>query len=85
MEESALVGFTDKGSIHMEELVEQISELNKERISYRLCIYGLESRLNSGADELEIGEVIVSSLEVLKSHMVEVQGESSNFRGLVCV
>ena len=65
----------------MEELVEQISELNKDILSDHLCIYGLESRLNAGADEISIGELIVRSPDDPKAHMVEVQGEASNFGG----
>ena len=59
-------------------LVEQIYDLDKDRISYCLCIDGLYSRLNTRADELAIGEVIVRSPEYLKAHMVELQGEARN-------
>ena len=55
MEASALAGFIDQGSSHLEVLVEQISELDKYRISDSLRIDGLESRLNAGTDELSIG------------------------------
>ena len=41
--------------------------------------------MNTEADELAIGQVIVCSPEDLKAHMVTVQGEASNFGGLVCV
>ena len=41
--------------------------------------------MNAGADELTIGEVILRSPEDLKAHMVEIQGEASDFGGLVCV
>ena len=54
-------------------------------ISYGLQIYGLESRLNAGAEDLAIGEVIVRSPEDLKAHMSAVQGEASNFGGFICV
>ena len=85
MEASTLTGFTCQGSIQLEALVEQISELEKDMISYHLRIYGLESRLNAGADEFAIGEVIVRSPEELKAQMVAVQGEARNFGGFVCV
>ena len=85
MEASTLTGFTDQGSSQMEVLVEKISDLDKERIADRLHIDGLESRLNAGDDELEIGEVIVRSPEDLKSHTVEFQGEERNFGGFMCV
>ena len=45
----------------------------------------MESRLNAGADELAILEVIVCSPEDLKYHMVRVQGKARNFREFVCV
>ena len=38
-----------------------------------------------GADEPEIVKVIVRSPEDLKANMVEVQVESRNFGGFVCV
>ena len=78
------MGFTDQGSSQMEELVYQILNLEKDRISNCLRIYGLGSRLNSGADEFAIGELIVSSPEDLKAHMVTVQGEASDPRVFVC-
>ena len=56
-----------------------------KKISYRLRIDGLDSRLNAGADELTIVQVIVRSTEDLKIHMVELQDEASNFGGLICV
>ena len=65
--------------------MEQILELEKERISYFLRIDGLESRLNAGAGELSVGEVIVWSPEDLKAHMFAVQGEASDFVGFLCV
>ena len=65
--------------------MDKISELEKDMISDRLRIDGLESRLNAGADELAIGEVIVCSPAYLKDHMVEVQVEASDFGIFVCV
>ena len=56
-----------------------------KKISYRLRIDGLDSRLNAGADELTIVQVIVRSTEDLKIHMVELQDEASNFGGFICV
>ena len=85
LESSTLTAFTDQGSSELEVLAENISELEKERISDRLCIDGLESRLNVGDDELATGEVIVRSSEDLKAHIVQVQGEASNFLGFVCI
>ena len=57
----------------------QIYDIYEDRISYRLRIDGLDSRLNAGADKLVIGEVVVRSPEDLKAHMVEFQGEAINF------
>ena len=50
MEASNLMGFTYQGLSHMEALVVQIFYLEKDMISYLLCIDGLDSRLNTGAD-----------------------------------
>ena len=74
MEASTLTGFIYQGSSQMESLVEQISEMKKSRISDCLRIYGLDSRLNAGDDELAIGGVIVCSPKDLKFHMVAFQG-----------
>ena len=79
MKASTLMGFTDEGLIYRELLVDHIFEMDKDRISDRLHTDGLESRLNVRADELVIGEVIVRSPENLKAHIVEVQGEASDF------
>ena len=54
MEASTLTGFTEQGSSQTEVLVDNISEIDKDRISDRLHIDFLESSLNAGADELEI-------------------------------
>ena len=85
IEASTLTGFKDQGSSQLEALVEQILELEKYRISDRLRIDDLESRLNVGANELAIGEVIVRSPEDLNAHMVAVQVKASDFRGFICV
>ena len=53
--------------------MQHILDLEKYRISYHQRIEGLESRLNTGSDELAIGEVIVCSPEDLESHKVAVQ------------
>ena len=55
METSNLTGFTDKGYSQLDMMVDKISELEKDMISDRLRIDGLESRLNAGADKLAIG------------------------------
>ena len=47
-----------------------MSYLEKDSISYWLRIDGLYSRLNAGAGELAIGEVVFCSSEDLKAHMV---------------
>ena len=85
MEVSTLTGFKDQEPIQLEVLVDQIYDIDKDRISDCLRIDSLDSRLNTGSDELQIGEVIERSPEDLKAHMVEVQGEASNFGEFVCV
>ena len=45
----------------------------------RLCIYGLESRVNSGTDELQVCEVIIRSLQDLKTHLVATDDEGVCF------
>ena len=85
MEASTLPGSTDQGSSQLEALEEHIYEMEKDRISDRLHIDGLESRLNAGNDGLAIGEMIVHSTEDLKAHMVEVQGEAINLGVLFSV
>ena len=85
MEASTLAGFTHQGSIQLEDLVEHISEIEKDRISDCLRVGGFRSRLNAGADELAVGETIVRSHEDLKAHLVSFQGEASDFGGFVCV
>ena len=85
IEASTLTGFIYQSSSHMEALVEHISEPEKDSISDCLRIDGLESRLNAGADELAVGEMIVRSPEDLKAHRVAVQGEASKFKGFICV
>ena len=59
MEASTMTGFTYQESIQLEVMAENISELEKGRLPNRLRINGLKSRINAGADELSIGEVIV--------------------------
>ena len=44
-----------------------------------LCIDGLESRINAGADELRVGEVIILSPQYLKAHLVATNCEGVDF------
>ena len=60
-EASTLTGIKYQGYSHLRVLVEHISELERDRISDRLRIDGLESRLNAGDDKLAVGEMIVRS------------------------
>ena len=48
-------------------------------ISDCLCIGRLESRINSGADELQVGEVIIYSPQDLKENMVATNCEGVDF------
>ena len=72
MEESTLKGLIYQGSSQLEEFVEQTTEIENYRISNHLYIDDLESRLNTGADELAVGEMIFHSPEYLKAHLVSV-------------
>ena len=45
----------------------------------------LELRMNAGADEIAIVKVIFRLPEYLKAHIVQLQGEASDFRGFVCI
>ena len=40
-------------------LKKKIEDLKMDRIADRLCIDGFESRINAGADELQVGEVFI--------------------------
>ena len=53
-------------------------------ITDRLHIGGLESRINAGADELQVSEVIIRSPQYLKTNMVATNGEGVDFGGFVC-
>ena len=59
-------------------------ELDMDTIDDRLCIDGLDSRTNSGANELWVGEVIIRSPQYLKAHLLYTNCEGLNFVGLVC-
>ena len=50
---------------------------------YCLCIDGLESRINAGADEMQVGEVIIISHQDLKSYLVVTNCEGVDFGGFV--
>ena len=41
--------------------------------------------MNEVADELAAGEMIFCPNEDLEAHLVSVQGETSDFGGLVCI
>ena len=55
-----------------------------DTVSDSLCIDVLESRTNSGANELWVGEVIIRSPQYLKAHLLYTNCEGLNFVGLVC-
>ena len=55
-----------------------------DRITYCLCIDGLDSGINSGTDELQVGEIIIRSPQDLKAHLVAADGEGVDFGGFVC-
>ena len=45
----------------------------------RLLINILESRINSGADDMQVGEVIICSPKDLKAYLVANDGEGVDF------
>ena len=54
-----------------------------DRITDRLHIDDLESRINVGIDNIQVGEVIIRSPQYLKSNMFATDGEGVDFEGLV--
>ena len=80
-----MVGTTLIKSLHENLILERkIEELDMDRIAYHLCIYVFESCINTGADELQVGEVIFCSHQDLKAHMVATNCEGVYFGGFVC-
>ena len=55
-----------------------------DHIADRLCIDGIESRINTGTDELRVGEVIIRSTQDLKAHLVATNCEGVDFGCFVC-
>ena len=53
------------------------------RITDCLHIDVLESRINSGADEIQVSEVIICSPQDFKAHMVATDGKGVCFGGFV--
>ena len=49
-----------------------------------LCIDGLDSCINAGADELRVGEVILRSAQYLKAHLVATNSEGVDFGDFIC-
>ena len=48
-----------------------------------LCIDGLESRINDGADELRFCEFIIRSPQEIQAHLVATNCEGVDFGGFV--
>ena len=65
-------------------LKRKVEALEMDRITDCLCIDGIESRINAGADKMQVGEVIIRSPQYLKAHLVATNGEGGNFGGFVC-
>ena len=55
-----------------------------DRITDCLRINGVELRINVGADELQVGEVIICYPQYLKAYLVATDGEGMDFGGFVC-
>ena len=85
IEASTLVGTKTMTSIPEQRiLVRKIEELDTDRITDRLHIDGFVSCINSGADELQVGKVIIRSPQDLKAHLVATNSEGLDFGGFVC-
>ena len=62
----------------------KIEELEMDHIFDQLCIDALELRINTGAGELRVGEVIIFSPQDLKAHLVMTNYSGVDFGGFVC-
>ena len=58
--------------------------MEMDRITNRLHIIGLESRINSDSDELQVSEVIICSPQDIKENLVATDSEGEYFGGFVC-
>ena len=59
-------------------------ELEMGCINDCLCNNSLESCINAGDNELQVGEVIIRSPQYLETKMVATGGEGVYFGGFVC-
>ena len=64
-------------------LERKIEELDMDRIYDHLHINGLESRINDGADELQVGEFIIRSPQNLKVHLVATKSKAVDLGGFI--
>ena len=64
-------------------LERNIEELEMDHITDCLFINVLDSRTNAGADEMQVGEVIICYPQYLKAHLFTTDGEGVYFRGFV--
>ena len=65
-------------------LERKIEELKMYCIVGQFYTNGLESCYNAGADELQVGEVIIRSTQDLKAHLVATNSEKVHFVGFAC-
>ena len=80
-----LVGTTTVTIIPEKMILEsKIEDLNINCIADCLFIDGLESFINTVAYKMRLGEVIISFLQDLKSHLVATNREETDFGGFVC-
>ena len=56
-------------------LKRKVEELEMDCINDRLRIYGLESRINAGANELQVDVVIIFSPQDLNAHLSVADSE----------
>ena len=66
-------------------LDKKVEELDMYHITDHLHIDVLESRINMGADDLQVGEAIICSPQDIKAHLVATNSERVDFGGFVCL
>ena len=79
--EASKLGGIETVTVIPEQLIleRKVEELEMDCINDRLRIYGLESRINAGANELQVGEFIICSPKYLMAYLVATDSEEVNF------
>ena len=75
--EASILGGTETVTGLPENLIleRKVEWLDTDHITDHLWINGLDSRINNGANELQVGEVIIQSLQDLKAYLVATCSE----------